>query len=136
MIRNNKLRKQIARLYDYYLETITNMSNNFDEFKIYQRKLPYFKEYFKITEEKVIILKISAEDYFDHNLGKHHIELVDLGGAREDEEFKFTLNESLFFRKAFIDFHEATLQEIANLTESINEELSICLLYTSDAADD
>ena len=123
ILSNNRLRKKISRFYDYYSKVILDMSNNFDGFKIYQSKLPYFKQYFRITENAKIILQISEEDLFEHNLGKFDILPFDLEGAKNDEAFKFTLNEVLFFRRAFINFHKAILEEIANLNVSIDEEL-------------
>ena len=49
--------------------------------------------------------------------------MSDLENAKKDESFEFTLNEALFFRKAFVDFHEATLKEIYSLTKAIDNEL-------------
>lgn len=127
ILSNNRLRKKISRFYDYYSKAITDMSNNLDGFKIYESKLPYFKRYFKITENQKIILQMSEEDIFEHNLGKFDIQPLDLEGAINDEAFKFTLNEALFFRRAFINFHEAILEEIAKLNISIEEELNILI---------
>lgn len=124
LLHNNILRKKIARFYDYYSQSISDMSNNFEAFKLYERKLPYFKKYFRITDERNVLLAINEdENFFEHNLGKYNIYLFDIDGARADQSFKFILNEVLFFRKAFIDFHEATLEEIDNLTEAIDSEL-------------
>lgn len=125
LLSNNELRKQISRFYDYYSQVITGTSNNFDDFFIYQKKLPYFKKHFKISKDTIILLKISADEVFDHNLGKLDIQLYDIESARNDEGFKFTLNESLFHRRALISFHVEFLNRISELTKAIDQELSI-----------
>lgn len=124
LLRNNTLRKQISRFYDYFHQAVILMSNNLNDFDLYKRKLPYFKKYFRVTDELTVVLDIQEiEDFFEHDLKKSNIELWDIDGAKKDESFKFTLNEVLFFRKAFIVFHESVLEEIRRINESIDTEI-------------
>ena len=124
LLKNNVIRKEISRFYDFYQQVMLNMANHFEDFDLYKQKLPYFKKYFRVVpgSRKYLLLE-NASDYFDHKLFKNEIILHDLDGAQEDESFIFTMNEVLFFRRAFIDFHQAMLQEISILNELIDEEI-------------
>jgi hypothetical protein len=125
LLRNNKLRKEISRFYDYFQQAVIIMSNSLESFDLYKRKLPYFKQYFRVTNELSILLDIQAiEDFFEHDLSKNDIQLWNIKGAKADEAFKITLNESLFFRKALIAFHETILEEIRRLNKSIDDEIA------------
>ena len=124
LLKNNDIRKEISRFYDFYHEAIEKMANQFEEFNLYKSKLPYFKKYFKVIPESYKLLLVEGEpDYLDHRMDKYKIVLHDLEGARNDDAFIIQLNEVQFFRKAFIDFHEAILQEIASLNKRLDEEI-------------
>ena len=124
IIENNVLRKEIARFYDFYHQAIKMMSNDLGTFNLYEKKLPYFKKYFRLKDSSTKLLDIQGQqDYFEHNLSKREIYLWDLNGAKNDDEFKFTLNEILFLRKALVDFHATILEEITILTQSIDKEI-------------
>ena len=94
------------------------MANRMDDFDLYSRKLPYFKRHFKVvpSARKYLLLE-NQEDYFDHKLYKNVITLRDLNAARNDEAFVFEMNEVLFHRRAFIDFHGAIFAEISVLNK-------------------
>jgi len=125
LLKNNILRKQISRFYDYFQQAVILMSNSLGDFDLYRRKLPYFKQYFRVTNELSLLLDIQAiEDFVEHDLSKREIQLWDVKGAKADEAFKFTLNETIFFRKDFIAFHETVLDEIRKLNKSIDEEIA------------
>ncbi|WP_340114063.1 DUF6090 family protein [Maribellus mangrovi] len=124
LLKNNEIRKEISRFYDFFHEAIEQMANQFVEFRLYEKKLPYFKKYFKVIPETYKLLQIEGEpDYLDHKMDKYKIELKDLEGARNDDAFIFTMNEILFLRRAFIDFHESILLEISSLNKHLDEEI-------------
>ena len=124
LLKSNEIRKEIVRFYDFYLEAIEKMANQFVEFRLYEKKLPYFKKYFKVILESYKLLQIEGEpDYLDHKMDKYKIAHNDLDGARNDDAFFFILNEVLFLRSAFINFHKTILQEIESLNERLDEEI-------------
>ena len=126
LIQNNSLRKNIARFYDFYYNALDKMHNEFRSFDLYEKKLPFFKEYFTVIPDSTdYVLKFpGGEDYYDHDLSKKAIQLQDPEGARLDNEFIFILNECSVFRKAIIDFNQSVLNEVRDLIIEIDNELN------------
>jgi hypothetical protein len=102
------------------------MHNEFRSFDLYEKKLPFFKEYFTVIPDSTdYVLKFpGGEDYYDHDLSKKAIQLQDPEGARLDNEFIFILNECSVFRKAIIDFNQSVLNEVRDLIIEIDNELN------------
>ena len=125
LLQNNRLRKDIARFYDFYYSALEKMHNEFPSFDLYGRKLPFFRKYFSVIPDSIsIVLDFSGgDDYFEHDLYKKAIRLSRAEEARKDEEFAFVLNECFLFRKAMIDFNRSVLDEVRQLATAIDQEL-------------
>ena len=124
LLKNNEIRKEISRFYDYYQKVIIDMSNNLEDFNLYRSKLTYFKKYFRVVpSSRYNLFEKEGPEILDHNLYKNEIILYDLEGAKNDQAFILTMNEVLLLRRAFIDFHKEVLQEISRLNEHIDKEI-------------
>ena len=123
LLKNNQIRKEISRFYDYYQKVIINMSNNFEDFNLYNRKLPYFKKYFRVIPSTQFQIEEEESEALNHELKKNRIILYDLRAAKNDQAFIMTMNEVLFLRGAFIDFHKEVLEKISTLNDHIDKEI-------------
>ena len=125
LLQNNRLRKDIARFYDFYYRALEKMHNVLPSFDLYERKLPFFRKYFSVIPDSIdIVLDFpGGDDYFEHDLYKKALWLSKVEEARADREFAFVLNECFLFRKAMIDFNRSVLAEVRQLATAIDLEL-------------
>ena len=125
ILSNNKLRKEISRFYDFFHFALTVMENEYSAYQTYSDKKPFFKKYFKITEEKYILKNdaSNSEEYYNPNFLKQKLKFANFKGARVDEGFKIELNESIHFKSIKIGFYEDMLNRISELNELFEIEL-------------
>lgn len=125
LLQNNQLRKDIARFYDFYYSALEKMHNEFNSFDLYGRKLPFFRRYFSVIPDSVVVVLdfSGGDDYFEHDLFKKALRFTRAEEARADAEFAFVLNECFLFRKAMIDFNRSVLNEVRQLSITIDLEL-------------
>ena len=125
IITNNKLKKDISRFYDFFVQAVTTIENKKPVYESYSNKKVFFQKYFKLSKAAYEMdnTQSNNEDYYNPNLVKVNMEFKDIDGAKNDDAFKIELNESIFIRQVKIDFYVDMVNRIKELNESINEEL-------------
>jgi len=127
IISNNKLKKDISRFYDFFVEAVSKLENEKPAYETYNSKKSFFQKYFKLTNASYIINyeQSNNEDYYNPNLNKADMKFKDIKGAKNDEAFKIELNESIFIRNVKIDFYIDMLNRIKELNQEISKELKV-----------
>ena len=131
LITNNKLHKEISRFYDFFNEVLLLIENKTPLFEPYGEKLFYFKKYFQLTSPDSNKYNLKNEeiekniDYFNPIFEKQNIEFVNISGAKNDEAFKFQLNESIYFRQLKLAIYVEIINRIKELNALINNELNV-----------
>jgi hypothetical protein len=125
IITNNKLKKDISRFYDFFVQAVSMIENERPVYESYSSKKPFFQKYFKLSRVAYELNNIQSnnEDYYNPNLTKANLEFKDITGAKIDDAFKIELNESVFIRQVKIDFYVDMVNRIKELDEAINKEL-------------
>lgn len=127
LITNNKLKKDISRFYDFFVDGIEMIENKITAYTTYTSKKEFFQKYFRVIDGEFFVGNDQSknEDYYNPDLLKLPIDLVDIEGAKKDEAFKMELNESIFIRNVKIEFYKNIVLKIKELNASIDEELKI-----------
>jgi len=127
IITNNKLKKDISRFYDFFVQAVSMIENERPVYESYSSKKPFFQKYFKLSKSAYELNNIQSnnEDYYNPNLTKANLEFKDISGAKNDDAFNIELNESIFIRQVKIDFYIDMVNRIKELNEEINKELEI-----------
>ena len=127
LITNNLLFKDISRFYDFFANALELIENEAVIYETYDKKKPYFKRYFKLSNdnEEMNNSGYTNDDYFNPNFEKASMILENINGAKSDEGFKIELNESILFRQVLIGFYLDMMQRIRELIQSIDEELEV-----------
>lgn len=125
LISNNKLKKDISRFYDFFVDGIEMIENQISAYTTYTSKKVFFQKYFKVVDGVFFVgnNQSKSEDYYNPDLLKLPIDLVDFENAKKDEAFKMELNESIFIRNVKIEFYKNIVLKIKELNTSIDEEL-------------
>ena len=125
LITNNELKKDISRFYDFYVDGIELLENDVSVYNTYASKKVFFQKYFKVVDGVFFIGNEQSknEDYYNPDLLKLPIDIVDIAGAKNDEAFKMELNESIFIHNVKIEMYKNIVQKINDLRSSIDEEL-------------
>jgi hypothetical protein len=127
IITNNKLKKDISRFYDFFVQAISKIENEKPIYESYSSKKVFFQKYFTLskTSYEMNNTQSNNEDYYNPNLVKVNMEFKDITGAKNDDAFKIELNESIFIRQVKIDFYIDMVNRIKELNVAINEELKV-----------
>lgn len=127
IISNNKLKKNISRFYDFFVEAANQLENEKLAYETYNSKKPFFQKHFKLTNASYIINfeQSNNQDYYNPNPNKADMKFKDIKGAKNDEAFKIELNESIFIRSVKIDFYIDMIKRIKELNQEINKELEV-----------
>ena len=127
LITNNELKKDISRFYDFFVDGVELIENKIDAYTTYTFKKVFFQKYFRVIDGEFFVGNDQSknEDYYNPDLLKLPIDLVDIEGAKKDEAFKMELNESIFIRNVKIEFYKNIVLKIKELNASIDEELKI-----------
>ncbi len=125
ILTNNRLKKDISRFYDYFVQAIALIENERPVYESYSSKKVFFQKYFKLSQISYDIdsKQYNNEDYYNPNLFKTDLEFKDINGAKNDDAFKIELNESIFTRQVKIDFYTNMINRIKGLNTQIEEEL-------------
>ena len=125
IITNLELKKDISRFYDFYQTSVSFIENELESYQTYDTKIPYFKKYFKLSEEsyQIITNEEQNEYYSSTDSQKAAMVLADVNGAKSDNGFKIELNESIFKRQVLIGFYEDLMERIRVLIEKIDNEI-------------
>lgn len=125
IITNNKLKKDISRFYDFFVQAITIFENDKPVYESYSSKKVFFQKYFKLSKAAFEMNNTQSNnaDYYNPNLSKVNLEFKDVNGAKNDDAFKIELNESVFIRQVKIDFYIDMVNRIKELNIQIDEEL-------------
>jgi len=125
IITNNKLKKDISRFYDFFVQAVSKIENEKPIYETYGSKKVFFQKYFKLSKTSYEMNNVQSnnEDYYNPNTEKFNMEFKDIKGAKNDDAFKIELNESIFIRQVKIDFYIDMVNRIKELNDAINEEL-------------
>lgn len=125
LIRNDSLKKEISRYYDFFVKSMGRLENDVDAYKTYSKKKPYFLKHFMLSDStsNVGYNQDRDDDYFAVNLEKQGLEVKDVYQLKSDEAFKIELSEAIFYRRILIDFYIDFLDRTKRLIELIDSEL-------------
>lgn len=125
IISNKKLRKSIARLYDYYYFNYLKFQNEYKAGDLYSMKLPFFQKYFKIKNEAPIEKKeaYNSNEVFEFQILRRGVDPINFEELRSNEEFKIILSETIFYRTILLSIYRETLSKIRKLIYEINIEI-------------
>ena len=124
IITNNELKKNISRLYDYFVTGVTEVENRQQEYNTYSSKRKYFLKYFKLEHQaKDLIFNGKNKREFNVSVDRNELFLSKIELAKNDDAFKIILSESLFFRKLKVQLYEELKKRITALNRAINAEL-------------
>ena len=126
LLSNIKLRKDIARFYDFFQAAILRLENDYPTYQTYTVKMPYFLKYCRLDPggPEMEMDNPDFEDYYNPDFTKQAIEMYDYKGAQADEAFKLLLNESVFFRQVKLDYYKDMRIRIIELITEIDTELN------------
>ena len=126
LLSNIKLRKDIARFYDFFQAAILRLENDYPTYQTYTVKMPYFLKYCRLDPggPEMEMDNPDFEDYYNPDFTKQAIEMYDYEGAKSDEAFKLLLNESIFFRQVKLDYYIDMRNRIVELIQAIDAELN------------
>jgi Family of unknown function (DUF6090) len=127
ILTNNRLKKDISRFYDFFVQAISMIENDKPVYETYRFKKVFFQKYFKLAETSYLFNDNQTinEDYFSPNFIKVDMEFKNIKGAKNDDAFKIELNESIFMRQVKIDLYIDMLNRIKELNQEINKELEV-----------
>lgn len=126
IVTNNDLRKDISRFYDFFTAAVKKIENDLSSYETYDVKLPYFLKYCKVDPNSppMLFTNPNSKVYYNPEFKKQAIVLSKVTEAKQDEGFKISLNESIFFRQVTIDVYADMLYRNEELTNEIDIELS------------
>jgi hypothetical protein len=127
LITNNELKKDISRFYDFFIDGIELIENKVSVYDTYTSKKVFFQKYFKVVDGLFLVGNDQSknEDYYNPDLIKLPIDIVDIINAKNDEAFIMELNESIFIRNVKIEFYNNIVLKIKALNIAIDEELGL-----------
>ena len=125
ILSNNKLRKSISRLYDFYAKAVKKLEDkNSIAYDSYSKKLPYFLKYCRLSKnEKQILEETNYEDYVNISIEKNSLFLSNIAGAKNDEAFKIILSECALFRDVTLGFYSEMKKRMKEIQKEIDVEL-------------
>jgi hypothetical protein len=125
ILRNNTLRKKIARLYDFFATAAKKMEDkNSIAYDTYSKKLPYFLKHTSLsTITKDVYEFPDYEDYLYIEYSRNSFVLSNADEAKKDEAFKIILSECSFFREVTLEFYNNLKTKMTELIIEIDKEL-------------
>ncbi len=129
VLKNEHLKQELARLYDFFFPAMEKLENNTPSYDLYSRKIPFFKKHFKLADNMVnTVLNTppdgeEAKQHLDTKLVRRRIEPMNLGLMKKDEAFKIVLSESIFQHSIVIGFYEDVLDRMHKLQKEIDDYL-------------
>lgn len=125
VLTNNKLKKDIARFYDFFNASISILENELGAYDLYGAKKPFFQKHFKLgsSSKNLISNSSNSDDYFSPELNVRTLEFQNFLKAKKDEAFKIELNQSITFREIKIRLYLDMIDRIIEINSTIDIEL-------------
>jgi hypothetical protein len=123
LISNNKLYKEIARFYDFYVSALKELENSHDYANTYDDKFIFFKKHFTVINKKTKNYFGSEVEAWNQEFERYNFAIKNVDFLKTDDEFKIVLAESILINSIKISFYQQLFEKLENLNKSIDNEL-------------